>query len=514
MMISTWLDKASHAVFASLGRRRGPSLEEWARKNSYVFGGVRIPRSLGQFHFAFIGGTGGGKSASLYAFENSFLGEFRPGMDRRAFRFDPKNEALAYLRAMNPEIPIYIMNPLHREGVGWDACLDILDKNDCEQIARIFVPEQPNAQQPFFSDVTRLLLYGVLLAQVLTQPGWSFRETCLILRNPSYIRQMLGRTPHTRFLTQLLDEAQGETYRSIVSTIVTRIAPLETFAAYWHNAQVTISIREMTQECCVVLFGTDTRYDKILGPLNALYFKLVQQYLLARGDVEHPRDYVIIDEFAKLGGGRPVEGFLDLCELGRSRGVRVAICIQTPAQLDKLYGKPGREILLGQCQNQMLFRTADETGSEYNAKRMGRARGYELLGNMGLSAGFTAGRTWAPGGGSSSSQHSTGQSEGVSESYYDRPFVHPDEFANLPAADFLSGIHGFADVPRTGLFQAGRWRFHLDTEWLRRHVPRPHPEVKPYDESLRPKEHMYLHPFTREELQRIGLEPDPADFSH
>jgi hypothetical protein len=220
----------------------------------------------------------------------------------------------------------------------------------------------------------------------------------------------------------------------------------------------------MVRNEAVMIFGSDFRYGHILGPMNSLLMKVLQRELIALGNSETRRHYVIVDEYPKLAYGKEVEDFSTFLELGRSMGIRVCLVIQTPEQLIQLHGEHGANVIWGQAQNRLILRVADEAGAAYCSKHLSRFRGFVWTKQVG--------RNWSIG--SSSNSHegsvssSSGGSDSRSEHWHDVAYVPPEDIMDLPLASYEQPWHGYLSAP--GLSRTKRCKFTVTPQWLSRQM--------------------------------------------
>jgi hypothetical protein len=89
------------------------------------------------------------------------------------------------------------------------------------------------------------------------------------------------------------------------------------------------------------------------GALVRLALRVLSGVLLGREvrDGVDSDTWVFLDEIARLGRCEPLA---DLASLGRSRGVRIVMTVQSPAQLVEAYGAPGAEALRENFATQLI----------------------------------------------------------------------------------------------------------------------------------------------------------------
>lgn len=83
---------------------------------------------------------------------------------------------------------------------------------------------------------------------------------------------------------------------------------------------------------------------------------------------QQPVDFVL-DEFGNLG--KRIPSFGEVVSACRSRGVKLHLCVQSDAQLEHVYGKDLKSVILGNIYNQVFLGTRDSDYLERFSKQLG-----------------------------------------------------------------------------------------------------------------------------------------------
>jgi hypothetical protein len=484
-------------VLANLVGRPGPA---WVRSHTMQVANARVPRDVDRGHFALIGSTGSGKSTLLEILIASIF-EHLPDEDDldlfNAFIFDPQNDLYRSLMTMDLPVEVVLTNILDTRGWAWDMCRDVTDPASAWQFAYAALPEDPSAaDNKFYSDAPRHIFAAVLRELVNRGVPWTLRLAYLLAMHETYAEEFCRTSadPGVRRTLRLFNENQGATRANIDSSLLTKLANLETYAALMEHAKRRFSLDELVRGEVVMVAGGDHQFNHIVGPMNYLMLTVLKQKLIGQEKSERRRHYVFIDEFAALNYNRPAEEVEDFFVRGRSRGVRIGIVIHSPEQLVDLYGKPKTNVILGQCQSKLILKVSDPDGAEYCSRLLGQVYGYEWTHSVSVN------QTSGP-------QRSTSHGTSAQETYANHPLVHPDQIMDLPLASLEHGFHGFGIVP--GATGTHKWRFHLTPRWLARHVVQGDEEISTYESCRRPGHQQRLMDLTRTEVERLGLTFDP-----
>lgn len=495
------IGETARGIWATLLGRPGPA---WLRTHTMQVANARVPRSLDRGHFALIGSTGSGKSTLLEILIASIF-EHLPDEDEldlfNAFLFDPQNDLYRALLAMDLPVEVVLTNVLDSRGWAWDMCRDVTDPAGAWQFAYSALPEDPRGtDNKFYSDAPRHVFAAVLRELVNRGVPWTLRQAYLLAMHETYAEELCRTStdPGVRRTLRLFNADQGATKANIDSSLLTKLANLETYAALMEHARRRFSLGELVRGEAVMVAGGDFQFNHVIGPMNYLMLTVLKQKLIGQEKSERRRHYVFIDEFAALNYNRPAEEVEDFFVRGRSRGVRIGIVLHTPEQLVDLYGKPKTNVILGQCQSKLILKVSDPDGAEYCSRLLGHVHGYEWTSSVSVSVSR---------GQASGQPPSTTYGTSAQETFANYPLVHPDRIMDLPLASLEHGFHGFAIVP--GATGTHKWRFHLTPEWLAEHVVPTADHVRSYESCRRPGHQQRLMDLTRTEVERLGLTFDP-----
>lgn len=483
--------------------------ERWDREHTMLWGTSRLPRSHDRGNGAIIGGVGSGKTTLLLTHMLSILGYLPDRLETvNAWVFDPKNQLYRTLLSWDLGLKVILTNVMDRRAWSWAMWRDLRDPVSADQFAHDVIPdEKDSSSNKYFTDAARAALAAVLRELIRFGRPWTLRQACLLAMSVGHARRLFERSPDPVVLRtlDLLDPDQGTTLPNLKASLLTKLKDVAAYAALMEHAPAEFSIDQLIRSDVVVVLGSDFRFSHVLGPMNALMMNVLKQRLLSQGDVtdDSRRHYLFIDEFPKLNYNAPAEDFPDFCELGRSKGVRVCIVLQTTEQVKKLYGSEGLGYILGQCQNKIILRVSDVAGATECSNMLPFFRGYERLASDSVSSGPN-GLQWT---------------SGSSETRADRPLVPPDVIQHLPLADWDLGWRGFA--LGSSMRRVPAWQFHVTPRFLAEHLGADRAReliacerddlLLPYEACTRPAHEQYLEELTPYELRSWGLDPDTDD---
>ena len=394
----------------------------------------------------------------------------------RALVYDAKLEVLPQLAGMGLSAPVIVLNPFDKRSVAWDMAVDITEPATAKQIASIFIPEEKQASQRFFSDSARHLMEGVMVAFMLTRPlKWTLRDVLVTLKSASRLTAVLNSTPDTKFLVETYLSNDRES-KSVIATLATKLGPLEVVAALWEAAETKISLRDWLGSESILVLGNDEAYRSSLDVINQVIFKRVVELLLARPETTLGRTWFFLDEVKEAGN---LDALGRLMTKGRSVGAAVVLGFQDIDGLYEAFGENQAKSILGQCATKVFLRLDSPETAKWAESVFGEFEAVEVKksASMGESTSEGTSKTtgnsstdsssrgksssWAGLNGSSSKNWGTSESFSTSEStaqsvttgenwsvsqsadIVKRNLILAAQFQNLPMTSIAAGVNGF-----------------------------------------------------------------------
>jgi len=442
-----------------------------------LWGGIKLPSPLATKNFLAAGAVGSGKSITLQLLMQDTVRHVRPGSGKRAFIFDANRDAFSQLVGMGvPHSSINILNPFDARCVSWHLALDINSEADAESLAEILIPKEEK-EEPIWRDWSVELLKGVVECFNITAPhAWELRDIVLATETESALRMVLCSVPDTVHYTEVL--RNEKLAQNIIATLRARMRKYRTIAALWHQANGRVSLDDWLHGNSILLLGKDNKAKEGLSALNRLLFKRTQQLLLDQ-PAQSLNTFVIFDEIASIG---KLDGLRELCEEGRKRGVSVAIAFQSYAQLKEVYGNDVTESITGQFENKAILRLNDDVTSEWASKLIGEVYQRRITSST-----------------SHNHRYETTHTQG--ETFERKRAVLASEFTSIAPVNFQTG--------------QGLTGYYLGEQVYRTTYPIPLlkklllPKATDAQDFVpAPSASQRLFPWSGQDLQRLGLDPD------
>ncbi len=311
---------------------------------------------------------------------------FRERHGSRVFRFAPGD----------PEKHTCRFNPL--DAVRRDRERRI---GDLQQMAHLLTPEGV-AEQKMWNQEARSLFVGIGL-YILDTPGLplTFGQVSRILQTNANLGDAFkavieGRGPEldpscVNILANFANKAPKE--QSGVKSTLTGALEL------WNDPIVDaatsasdFSFDELRRVPTTIYVSvTLDQLERLAFLLNLFFQQLIGVTSRRQPGPDEPHQIlVLVDEFASLGR---MDLVVDKMPFMAGFGVKLLLVIQGLAQLDRLYGSSGRELVLANAGLQIFFASNDDQTSRYISERLGtftetqksRSRSTPLMGGHGGS---------------------------------------------------------------------------------------------------------------------------------
>jgi Type IV secretion-system coupling protein DNA-binding domain len=455
----------------------------WLREDSdegVSWGGVMVPSRPLPLHFLAVGATGSGKSLlmrlvaqSAFATVRTATGAWfsRAGQDVRALVYDAKLDQFPAFAGMKASLPTKTLHPFDARGVAWDIAADCTGPAVADQIADILIPDANEGQNTYFTVAARHLLSGVIRAYMMVAPGrFTFRDVVLATKDRATLVKLLSLFGQTRDRLEHFKEER--TAQSVMSTLVTKMAPYDCIAAAWSQASEAVSLKQWAGGRMILLLGTDDGARSPLDAINRVLFKRATELTNALPDSPHRRTWFFLDETREAG---KLDGLGNLMTKGRSKGSVAVLGVQSVAGF-RAACKDDRvaDEILGQCAHKALLRAESSETAEWSSKVLGEYEEEEFS--------YTEGSN----------------SRSVTKRKVKRESVLPSEFLTIPPTTPANGLTGYFLAPDLGAYKNT-----ISGDELSR-------ILTPLDAAVpgfvpRPESAQVLKPWTDADLERLTL---------
>lgn len=440
-------------------------------------------------HVLVVGGVGSGKSSciaipTLWSWTGTFLaidikGElYQKSVGLAKLRhpvklFDFSKDREENLKCSRYD-PFYFLRESSKDDLVQNA----------REIAQAIIPVPPNAHDPFWSQaaqnvLTAVILYVCGLEEVDPDTGELLQGTFNRAMN------LIQSKP----IWDLIEEI-GKSGNEVATMHINQFLNIK----YPEDNKMLAGISaELSNR--VMLFATDNRIKAAFTPeddmlrwedleTHNIYMRIPEDKLgqwdgaitlmltqLIRTLERRPDRYsedgklkklppvlLLLDEFPRLGKMDVIQNAVSTL---RSKGVTICLLVQSLTQLDKIYGKETRQIIVDNCQYKAILNVTDPENQRIFSDIIGsinvRRQGINIGGSLsqGANQGISYNETY------NSYTYSEGESEGESNSISGNisvvrePIIFPHELATLKDV-LLMTPEGFCRVNKLPYYEAQR----------------------------------------------------------
>ncbi len=421
----------------------------------YVFWAMRnLPVKEAVKHFLVCGAIGTGKTTSIDLFLQSIAKRFVEPREtpEQLIVFDAKCDIIPKLAAWGIKVEddgaknnVWLLNPYDERTAVWDIAEAVESPLMARHFAALLVPEEHGSSAPFFWTASRQLVYAVILGlgRIPGKRRWDLRDLLCALVSKERIMAVASMHPRAgEIAASILGDDQH--YHSIISTLSTKIGPIEEVAALWHNlrAERPFSIKRFLERPGVLILGNDPVLRESLWPITAMLLKSLTKEILRKPNFDGPRYWFVLDEFTAM---ERVDSIQELVNRGRSKGASILVGIQGIDRLNQLYGETGANDLLEQCASKTFLRAGGPTTARWIESFFGQYRDLEE---------------------NYSRSHGKETSTSVKQDVTERNIFLGSYFMNLPFTGPGRPFVAVNDVPSLGKTFITRRRFDEIVKWL------------------------------------------------
>ena len=399
--------------------------------------GLPLPDHMCANHLLLCGGTGSGKTVMLRLLLQSLVDRVIPGSDTRILLYDPKCEMMSLLDGMDCQCPIDLHQAFDTRSVGMDFSNVIDSLASALQMSRILISTDDsadNSPNAFFYHAARDLLAAVLQAFVITKPhNWTLAEVMLTLSSRERTEALLRSCPQTRAQA---DEHfnDSEALTNVFYTITAYVSMLRPILSLYTKASEQITLKEWINQESILILGTAQELRAPQQAINSVVIERMSDLLLAQGESDTRQTWIIIDETRELSYCK--KAISRLLDMGRSKGVRIVIVIQTIEGFRATFGKYADEIA-NMCGNKAFLQNDSQLTAEWAAKTIGDAE-YQI---------------WSQ----SRDRKSRDNPSSISERIHNHQAVLPSEIMRMHRAN-RRRFYGYFVSPSVGCF-GGKVKF-------------------------------------------------------
>lgn len=318
-------------------------------------------------HILIFGGVGSGKTQTILP-----LMRAARGRGDRMIVYDLKGDftrefaskTMSY-KGNEVEVVDVIFAPWDSRSMAWAVAQDVDTLAAAREFAARMIPEAQGGS-PFWSNAARQVLIASLVELQSEIPEkWGFSDLTKKLTRPIEELADAARIYFPEALKALSDGQQNVTSAGVLGNMMSYLSVVFDLARAWPTPGL-FSIRDWLTEknkaTKSVILQHSGKFDSLAKAFNGSILGLASQLISSADlfpDSSARRLWFFLDEFPQLG---KVEPIFPMCEIGRSKGVRVVIGTQDISQIKKIYGAEATESLVSMVGTHIVARvSAGET---------------------------------------------------------------------------------------------------------------------------------------------------------
>ena len=281
---------------------------------------------------------------------------------------------------------VFMFSPGSAESHCWNP-LDLVSSwperaTDVANIAHSLIP-LPQSGDPYWAETARGLLAGLLAYVLDTQDPPSEGRTIkaalkLFSRGRPLYAEMANILNDEHGLNEFVRDKfrqhisrEEKQRQSFESHIVTALEPWNNSLVDAATSRSDFNIADLRRQPFTILIGTPVGNFASVETVIRLLVQQVHDVLLRNlpGLDEPHKLLLMLDEFYQFGR---MPEIVDRSPLVAGYGFQIAIIAQGLTQLDVRYGKPTRDMLIGNTDVKLLIGVGDETTAAYCAEELGK----------------------------------------------------------------------------------------------------------------------------------------------
>jgi type IV conjugative transfer system coupling protein TraD len=312
-------------------------------------------------HILVSGGTGSGKTNCFH----TLLPQIR-AQRQRAVIVDSTGEFVSRYYREGKDI---LMNPFDKRSPPWSPWCECLDTFDYKALVQSFIPSSFREDENFWRRAAQEVFYAILYIQQLERR--TSAVTRLLFYTPLHIlHDALRDTKAAPFI----DPSSEKTAASIRAVAASFLECLELF----EDTDTPFSIREWVakeNDDSWIFFTSTVGQRAALLPILSAWFSIAMRSLLLLKPNLKRRLWFIADELPTLSRLRDLETCLTE---SRKFGGCGLFAIQSPAQIEMIYGKDLARVIIGNCATRIAFTEKDPEIAERISRTFGTKELKEL----------------------------------------------------------------------------------------------------------------------------------------
>lgn len=336
-------------------RRLALKLKLLRRASPIKLGTIPLLKDTETHHILVSGATGTGKTNAFH----TLLPQIR-NLQQRAIIVDLTGEYVEKYYRHGKDI---LLNPFDQRSVSWHPWCEGIDHVSLKSLAQSFIPSSFREEENFWRKGAQEVFFAALKETAF--PAKTSTLTKLLLHDSlGTLAMVLKGTAATAYL-DLSSEKTAGSVRAVASSFLECLELLP-------DTETPFSIRDWVakedSDSWLFLCCTPQQRASVSSLISA-WLSLGISSLLQLPPSHDRRLWFVLDELPKLNRLKDLENFFTK---SRKFGGCGLLAIQSPAQLETIYGRDVTSTLLGNCATRVAFAEYDAMIAERISKTFGQ----------------------------------------------------------------------------------------------------------------------------------------------
>jgi len=339
--------------------------------SKFKVAGVPIPSKFLARNFLATGSMGTGKSQAIFSLIQTAREE-----NKKCVFYDKTGEITSIFYDANKDI---LLNPFDERCAHWNIFKEIRHPSEPALLASFFIPKNPKSSDEFFDNAARSLVTDLL--KIGKKRGWKTQDfifysaVCDLEKLHELLKEencisASSMSPHS-----------AKTALSIRSTLTASPA----FKAFeFLEPQGEFSIRDWFEgeDKSDLFIASNAAMHEAIKPLASMFINIFVLAVMSKEpDLSEPKNFLFLDELASLD---KIKGIETALTEARKFGLCTVVGFQNVAQLDAVYGKEARQVIMSNLQNKLILRVPDGETAKIYAEELGKIELYEVSDGQGF----------------------------------------------------------------------------------------------------------------------------------
>ena len=343
--------KKKHLSGKKVKTRRLPKLYS---KGGLRLGKAVLSKSAETQHMLITGGTGSGKTNAIH--------HLLPQIRKRGQKAIIVDTTSRFVESYYDPKKDFILNPFDARARDWHPWADCKEKYDFEEISNAFIYMTGSEQDPFWKTSARTV-FESLLEKGKETKDLPFLCKMLMEGSLAELAQHLSGTAGGA----LVAPSGDRTAHSIRAVTAGELKALRHFQKTDSPFSIHDWIHSKSEDSFLFLSCTRGQRSTLVRPIS-VWFSIALRATMTLEDDLSRRILFANDELPSMGR---INSLGTCLAEGRSAGVCALLAVQSPAQIDAIYGVREAKAIKGQLSTTLIFRENNAEVAEEVSKQLG-----------------------------------------------------------------------------------------------------------------------------------------------